>query len=184
MDTATYDQLHVPAETVGAMASYLLENMTATVAVHDGIPLYVELPASVELTISPTDPGLPGGPVHRRYQAGHPGDRRGDPGAAVRGHRREGQGRHPRRPLPRSHQRLTVGARSQARKRALDVLYESDLRGADVVATLAARLAEADPPISAYAVELVEGVTAHRKRIDELLMTYAEGWTLERMPPV
>jgi transcription antitermination protein NusB len=77
-----------------------------------------------------------------------------------------------------------VGARSQARKRALDVLYESDLRGADVVATLAARLAEADPPISAYAVELVEGVTAHRKRIDELLMTYAEGWTLERMPPV
>jgi len=77
-----------------------------------------------------------------------------------------------------------VGARSQARKRALDVLYESDLRGADVVATLAARLAEADPPISEYAVELVEGVTAHRKRIDELLMTYAEGWTLERMPPV
>jgi transcription antitermination protein NusB len=77
-----------------------------------------------------------------------------------------------------------VGARSQARKRALDVLYESDLRGADVVATLAARLAEADPPISAYAVELVEGVTAHRKRIDELLTTYAEGWTLERMPPV
>jgi len=77
-----------------------------------------------------------------------------------------------------------VGARSQARKRALDVLYESDLRGADVVATLAARLVEADPPISAYAVELVEGVTAHRKRIDELLMAYAEGWTLERMPPV
>lgn len=77
-----------------------------------------------------------------------------------------------------------MGARSQARKRALDVLYESDLRGADVVATLAARLAEADPPISAYAVELVEGVTAHRKRIDELLMAYAEGWTLERMPPV
>ena len=77
-----------------------------------------------------------------------------------------------------------MGARSQARKRALDVLYESDLRGADVVATLAARLAEADPPISAYAVELVEGVTAHRKRIDELLTTYAEGWTLERMPPV
>ena len=77
-----------------------------------------------------------------------------------------------------------MGARSQARKRALDVLYESDLRDADVVATLAARLAEADPPISAYAVELVEGVTAHRKRIDELLMAYAEGWTLERMPPV
>ncbi len=75
-------------------------------------------------------------------------------------------------------------ARRKARKRALDVLYEADLRGADPVATLAARLAESDPPIAEYAVELVEGVTAQRARIDELLSTYAEGWTLERMPPV
>jgi elongation factor P len=60
MDTSTYDQIHVPAETVGSTADYLLENMTATVAVHDGIPLYVELPASVELVISHTDPGLQG----------------------------------------------------------------------------------------------------------------------------
>jgi N utilization substance protein B len=77
-----------------------------------------------------------------------------------------------------------VGARSKARKRALDVLYEADLRGSDAVATLAVRLAQADPPVSEYAVELVEGVAAHRERIDELLTTYAEGWTLERMPPV
>ncbi|MDQ6650905.1 MAG: transcription antitermination factor NusB [Actinomycetota bacterium] len=77
-----------------------------------------------------------------------------------------------------------MGARSKARKRALDVLYESDLRGADPVQTLAARLAAADPPVPEYAVELVQGVVEHRVRIDELLTTYAEEWTLARMPPV
>ncbi|MDP9433119.1 MAG: elongation factor P [Actinomycetota bacterium] len=60
MDADTYDQLHIPAETVAGAANYLLENMTATVAIHDSTPLYVELPASVELIISQTDPGLQG----------------------------------------------------------------------------------------------------------------------------
>jgi elongation factor P len=60
MDTGTYEQLHVPADTVGGAANYLLENQVATVAVHDGTPLYVELPAAVELTISHTDPGVQG----------------------------------------------------------------------------------------------------------------------------
>ena len=77
-----------------------------------------------------------------------------------------------------------MGARSKARKRAVDVLYEADLMGDDVVATLATRLAQADPPVPEYAVELVEGVIAHRERIDELLATYSEGWTLDRMPAV
>ncbi|HEY0486282.1 MAG TPA: transcription antitermination factor NusB [Mycobacteriales bacterium] len=76
------------------------------------------------------------------------------------------------------------GARGKARKRALDVLYESDLRGVDPVATVADRMAQADPPVPGYTVELVEGVTARRARIDELIATYSEGWTLERMPPV
>ena len=75
-------------------------------------------------------------------------------------------------------------ARSKARKRALDVLFESDLRGLPTGATLGDRLARAQPPLSAYAVELVEGVIAHRERIDELLSTYAVGWTLDRMPAV
>jgi N utilization substance protein B len=75
-------------------------------------------------------------------------------------------------------------ARGKARKRALDVLYESDLRGADPMATVADRLAQADPPVPDYTVELVEGVTARRARIDELISTYAEGWTIDRMPPV
>ncbi len=60
MDAQTYDQLHIPGEVVGGSRDYLLENMTATVAMHDGTPLYAELPASVELVISQTDPGLQG----------------------------------------------------------------------------------------------------------------------------
>ncbi len=60
MDSETYDQIHVPAATLGDNANYLLENAEVTVALHDGIPLYVELPASAELFIKHTDPGLQG----------------------------------------------------------------------------------------------------------------------------
>jgi elongation factor P len=60
MDTETYDQPHIPAATVGGAADYLLEEQAAVVALHDGTPLYVELPAAVELTIRHTDPGLQG----------------------------------------------------------------------------------------------------------------------------
>jgi elongation factor P len=60
MDSDTYDQIHVPKETLGGNADYLLENAEVTVALHDGTPLYVELPASVELVIKHTDPGLQG----------------------------------------------------------------------------------------------------------------------------
>ncbi|MCU1693324.1 MAG: transcription antitermination factor NusB [Frankiales bacterium] len=77
-----------------------------------------------------------------------------------------------------------MAARSKARKRAVDVLYEAALREGDAMATLRERLAQAEPPVSEYAVGLVEGVVAHRERIDELLATYAEGWTLDRMPAV
>lgn len=60
MDSSTFDQLYVSAATVGTVADYLLENQTAMVATHDGAPLYVELPPSVVLTISYTEPGLQG----------------------------------------------------------------------------------------------------------------------------
>ncbi|MEP6761198.1 MAG: elongation factor P [Sporichthyaceae bacterium] len=60
MDNSSYDQIHVPAATVGDGASYLLENQDTVVALHEGTPLYVELPASVELTISYTEPGMQG----------------------------------------------------------------------------------------------------------------------------
>ncbi len=60
MDTQDYDQPRIPSETVGDAANYLLEEQTVTVAFNDGAPLYVELPAAVELTVSQTDPGLQG----------------------------------------------------------------------------------------------------------------------------
>ena len=60
MDSETYEQVPVPAGTVGDGAGYLLENNEVVVAIHDGTPLYVELPTSVELVIEQTDPGLQG----------------------------------------------------------------------------------------------------------------------------
>jgi N utilization substance protein B len=80
-----------------------------------------------------------------------------------------------------------VLARSKARKRALDLLFEAELRGEPVLPLLEERLAakpDDGPPVPEYAAELVRGVQAHRERIDELLATYAEGWTLDRMPAV
>jgi elongation factor P len=60
MDTDTYDQLHVSAATVGDAAHFMLENQDAIVALHEGTPLYVELPTSVVLEITYTEPGLQG----------------------------------------------------------------------------------------------------------------------------
>jgi N utilization substance protein B len=77
-----------------------------------------------------------------------------------------------------------VTARSKARKRALDVLYESDVRDVDALSTLATRIALGEPPVHDYTVELVEGVHANAARIDEILAEYAEGWTVARMPDV
>jgi N utilization substance protein B len=77
-----------------------------------------------------------------------------------------------------------VGARSKARKRALEVLFEADQRRLDPMTVLADRVARAEPPIPQYTCDAVEGVVAWREQIDELLSTYAHGWTLERMPGV
>jgi elongation factor P len=60
MDSNTYDQLHIGSDTVGDAANFLLENQEAIVAVHEGTPLYVELPTSVVLEITYTEPGLQG----------------------------------------------------------------------------------------------------------------------------
>jgi N utilization substance protein B len=77
-----------------------------------------------------------------------------------------------------------MSARSKARKRALDVLFEAELRGSPVLELLAERITMGDPPVSPYAADLVRGVTVHSAQIDELLSEHAEGWTLERMPAV
>lgn len=60
MDKENFDQMNIPEATVGDAAQYMLENVQAIVAVHEGLPLYVELPASVELRITYTEPGLQG----------------------------------------------------------------------------------------------------------------------------
>ena len=60
MDTSTYDQIHVSPDVVGDAARFLLENTDVVVAVHEGTPLYIELPASVELAVEYTEPGLQG----------------------------------------------------------------------------------------------------------------------------
>ncbi len=77
-----------------------------------------------------------------------------------------------------------VPARRKARKRAVDILYESEMRGADTLEVLRDRVARAEPPISPYTRVLVQGVVEHQGRIDELISGYATDWTLERMPPV
>jgi N utilization substance protein B len=77
-----------------------------------------------------------------------------------------------------------VGARSKARKRALDILFEADQRGLGPPEVLRQRRELPDAVLPEYAVQIVEGVVAHQERIDELISTYAHGWALERMPGV
>ena len=78
-----------------------------------------------------------------------------------------------------------MGARSKARKRAVDILFESDLRGLDPVELVAERVgAPGLPPVSDYTVSLVQGVAAHRDDIDRMLAEHARGWAVERMPAV
>jgi len=76
-------------------------------------------------------------------------------------------------------------ARTKARKRALDILFEADLRELAATEVLAAHLDENDPPVREFSVTIVEGVTADLDRIDELISTnLASGWTLGRIPRV
>ncbi len=77
-----------------------------------------------------------------------------------------------------------MSARGKSRKRALDVLFESELRGLELDGTLQQRLDAGEPPVSDYTVQLVRGVVDHRGAIDELISSYAEGWSLGRMPAV
>ncbi len=82
-----------------------------------------------------------------------------------------------------------MSARTKARKRALDVLYGADVREESINSALAAEQARADADPKrgsswAYAREIVVGITEHGDEIDELIETYAQGWTLSRMPLV
>ena len=77
-----------------------------------------------------------------------------------------------------------MAARSKARKRALDILFECEVRGLPLGETLDERVIAGEPPVNEYTVTLIRGVAEHQARLDELITTYARGWTLERMPAV
>ena len=77
-----------------------------------------------------------------------------------------------------------MGARSKARKRALDILYAAEMRGEEPATALDRAIAAGEGPTNDYTSDLVRGVVEHRPRIDELLADYSEGWTLDRMPAV
>lgn len=77
-----------------------------------------------------------------------------------------------------------MSARGKARKRALDVLYASEMRSESPVRALDRAIDEGEGPTNDYTGFLVRGVAEHQARIDELLETYSEGWTLSRMPAV
>jgi N utilization substance protein B len=75
-------------------------------------------------------------------------------------------------------------ARSKARKRALDILFEAEQRDSPVLELLDERITLGSPPVAPYAADLVRGVAVHAARIDELISQYAQGWTMDRMPAV
>jgi len=81
-----------------------------------------------------------------------------------------------------------VSARSKARKQTLDLLYEADIRSASAADLLALRdVAQDGPdarPIREFTKDLIAGITANRRKIDELISTYAQGWDMDRLPAV
>ena len=77
-----------------------------------------------------------------------------------------------------------MAARSKARKRALDILFEAELRGLPVLELLSERQSLGETPVPEYAAELVRGVASHQPEIDDLISENSVDWTLERMPAV
>src|SRR5699024_3848528 len=139
-------------------------------------------------------PGRAGSTPGGGSQAGHGRARIPRPRPALPGDGHQGEGRHPLRRLSRPRERL-VAARSKARKRAVDILYEADQRsatetGQEAVITAETALAErlvtpgAQTAAPEYAAEIVRGVITHTARIDEVLEPVARGWSLARMPAV
>ena len=158
MNTSTYDQMNVPSSALGEAADYLTEQMVAQIAQYQGEIIGVEIAASVELRDRRDRAGCPGRPGLGCPQAGDARDRQGPAGAAVRRARRQGQGRHPHRRLPhprliRIGRTITMAAmprpddRSDARERALYLLYEAYSKGitpADALGVAGARAGCAD----------------------------------------
>lgn len=77
-----------------------------------------------------------------------------------------------------------MSARSKARRRAVDILFESEQRDTPPLEVLRYRREKTEQTINEYTVDLVEGVLSMQETIDEFLQTYSQGWTLDRMPSV
>ncbi len=81
-----------------------------------------------------------------------------------------------------------MSARSKARKQTLDLLYESDIRGSDLLELITLRDVEKEGPdarpMREYTKALIEGIHTHKRKIDELISTYAQGWDMDRLPAV
>lgn len=77
-----------------------------------------------------------------------------------------------------------ASARTKARKRALDLLFAGEARGISPVEMLDEAIADGEGPTNPYTADLVRGVVAEQLRIDELLASYSQGWSLDRMPAV
>jgi N utilization substance protein B len=81
-----------------------------------------------------------------------------------------------------------VSARSKARKQALDLLYEADIRGGSALEFLQSRdVIEDGPdarPIREFTKELIGGIAENSRKIDELITIYAQGWDMDRLPAV
>ncbi|UPO78378.1 MULTISPECIES: transcription antitermination factor NusB [Arthrobacter] len=77
-----------------------------------------------------------------------------------------------------------MSARSKARTRALEVLFEAEQRSMSPLESLRSRREQTDQVINPYTMDLVEGVIAKQAQIDEFLSTYSQGWALDRMPAV
>jgi len=77
-----------------------------------------------------------------------------------------------------------VSTRSKARKAALDLLYEGDIRKNPAVNLLHIRVTDLEYVIRDFTKELVEGVDLHKRKLDELITTYSQGWDMDRMPVI
>ena len=183
MDNTDYEQLTSPREALGTAANFLKEGDSALLQFYDGEIIGVDLPAAVELTVTQTEPGVQGDRVSgaRKPATLETGITRAGP--AFRQHRGQGQGRHPQRRVPDARRELGLfglGGRRGARERALELLYESDLKDQAVSGVLE----ELPVPPQPYATMLAMGVEDHRARIDELISSHAIDWSLDRMPVI
>ena len=179
MNTSTYDQLNVPKVALGEAADYLVEQAVAQIAQYQDQIIGVEIPASVELTITQTEPGVQGDRVSgaRKPAVLETGKTVQVPlfveqGDRIRVDTRTGDY------ITRVVDVKSPDRRSDARERALYLLYEAQAKDISPVDALDRQIVEPDE----LTALLVRGVVDHRDRLDAAIAARATGWSLARMP--